>query len=265
VFPAIWSPAFDTVDEIWVPSRFIADSLTSATIKPVKIMPHTVCGATIEKREARRALKIPQDVFVFLTVFDPNSYVSRKNPQAVILAFQDAFPQSRGENPLLIVKYHHTLGRADMIHQIERLASRDDRIVLLNRVFTESEMAALTCAADAFVSLHRSEGFGFNIAEAMASGRLAIATNFSGNTDFMNAENSLLVPYTMRAVGSDYLYGTGQWWADPDHSAAVEAMRLAVHNNAMRIRLAERAHDDFKTKFSPLAVGRKLASALAIA
>jgi len=120
----------------------------------------------------------------------------------------------------------------------------------------------LHAACDIHVSLHRAEGFGLNIAEAMALGKLAIVTNFSGNTDFTTADNALLVDFDMRRVAlHDYPQGEGQWWADPRHDAAVDAMRTAYRDAALRRRLGDRARQDIE-RFSLRAVGHRMASLL---
>lgn len=260
VFPAMWAPAFDFVDEIWAPSGFVAKSIICATKTPVAVVPHAVVGSQIEKRTARALVHLPQDAFVFLFVFDARSYIERKNPAAVIRAYLDAFPKGSTEQTILVIKCH---GPSEEIKRIIRSVGGDKRILVIHQVFSPPQMTALTAAADAFVSLHRAEGFGLNIAEAMASGRLAIATDFSGNTDFMNAENSLLIPYQMRAVAAaEYIYGTGQWWAEPNHDAAVEALRTAARNETLTERLAERARRDMSERYSPQVIGRRLEAAL---
>ena len=110
-------------------------------------------------------------------------------------------------------------------------------------------------ACDIHVSLHRAEGFGLNIAEAMALGKLAIVTSFSGNADFTTANNALLVDFDMRRVAPhDYPHGEGQWWADPRHDAAVAAMRTAYGDAELRRRLGDRARQDIMP-FSLRAVG----------
>jgi len=120
----------------------------------------------------------------------------------------------------------------------------------------------LHAACDVHVSFHRAEGFGLNIAEAMALGKLAIVTNFSGNVDFATADNALLVDFNMRRVAlHDYPHGEGQWWADPRHEAAVAAMRTAYQDAALRRRLGERARQDME-RFSPRTVGERMASLL---
>jgi len=120
-------------------------------------------------------------------------------------------------------------------------------------------MALLFCACDCFVSLHRSEGYGLNLAQAMACGKLAIATGFSGNVDFMTAQNSILIPFAMKAVGRDeYLHGAGQYWAEPDHAASVAAMRLALDQPSVVTRLRQRARADIEKNNSYERIGRLL-------
>lgn len=125
-------------------------------------------------------------------------------------------------------------------------------------------MQKLRAACNALISLHRAEGFGLNVAEAMAAGMLAIVTDFSGNRDFVNKDNGLPVPYAMRAVeDGEYIYPHGQWWAEPDHEAAVEAMRWAVANPGPAKRLADRGRESILASYSPAAIGRIVMEALA--
>jgi glycosyltransferase involved in cell wall biosynthesis len=117
-------------------------------------------------------------------------------------------------------------------------------------------------ACDCFVSLHRAEGFGLNIAECMGKGKIVIATDFSGSTDFTRPSNSLLVPYKMAAVGKgSYMHGGGQWWAEPDHDAAVDAMRRAASNAADVQRLAARGRADIMREYSFEAIGKVVKAA----
>jgi glycosyltransferase involved in cell wall biosynthesis len=125
-------------------------------------------------------------------------------------------------------------------------------------------MKRLRAACDALVSLHRSEGFGLNIAEAMAAGKLAIATHFSGNEDFMTPENSLPIAFKMTPVGrNEYPHGTGQWWAEPDHAAAVEAMRWSVGHASDVRRLAQRGQEHVLSNYSSDAIAHVMVEALA--
>ena len=129
--------------------------------------------------------------------------------------------------------------------------------MVIDRSVTQEEMRDIYAASDAFVSLHRSEGFGLNLLDMMALGKVCIATGFSGNLDFMSSRNSLLIPWTMRAVqAGDYALGEGQWWAEPDHDAAVEAMRfVGTAPDSAIAALGERAATDTNLNFSLERVG----------
>ncbi len=262
-FPDVWTPAIDLMDEIWTPSRFVAESIATATSNPVRILPHAISVAHHPARMARKRLGLPEGAFLFLSVFDTNSYLERKNPEAVVRAFIDAFPDQAGSSPLLIIKCHGSSRRGPRFESLLKLIARDDRITLIDRVFSVEEMHLLFASCDALVSLHRSEGYGLNLAEAMAHGKLAIATGFSGNTEFMTDQNSILIPFAMKAVGPDeYVCGAGQWWAEPDHAASVEAMRLAVTRPSLVASLSDRARRDLETNNSYERVGRLLVAAL---
>ena len=261
VFPPKWAPAFKLVHEVWAPSRHVADLLSAASDIPVKMVPHAAEATDIDASDARTLLGLPATAFVFLTIFDTNSYVARKNPLGVIRAFQDAFPLRTGSDHLLVVKYHGRNNRGPEFDELLRLAASDRRIVLIDKLYSEQQVRVLQAACDVYVSLHRAEGFGLNIIECMAEGKLAIATAFSGNTDFMSDENSLLVPFKMkRVLKGEYLHGEGQWWADPDHDAAVEALRMSV-DQAVSARRREQARRDIAAGYSFEAVGKLSAAA----
>ena len=157
------------------------------------------------------------------------------------------------------MKCHGRTGRGPRFDALLKLISGNDRIILIDKVFTSEQMTALIAACDALVSLHRSEGYGLNLAEAMACGKLTIATGFSGNLDFMTEQNSILIPFAEKAVGpEEYLCGAGQWWAEPSHAASVEAMRLALEQPSVAARLAQRARMDLAKNNSYERVGRLL-------
>jgi glycosyltransferase involved in cell wall biosynthesis len=254
VFPAVWAPALDLVDEIWVPSRFVHDSISTATDKPIRIIPHAVPVPNRSKTEARQQFGLDPAEFIFLSAFDTNSFLARKNPVGAIRAFRHAFPK-RNSQVRLILKCHG-MTRRNGFEQLRSEIANDERITVIDEVMSPERMQLLHAACNAYVSLHRSEGFGLNIAEAMAAGALAIATNFSGNIDFMNTDNSILIPYKMCAVGEgEYLCGKGQWWAEPDHDFAVEALRMAVERDATNKGLRDQAREDIERNHSYHRVG----------
>ena len=254
VFPPRWANDALAIDEIWAPSRFIADLVRAALNKPVHLVPHPALVVPIDAADARAALGLPGSRRIILTAFDFRSHWARKNPEAVLRAFADAFSQG-GESPLLVVKYHRDDKDEDR-EQAERIRATPN-VLVIDRTMTQEEMRMLYAASDAFVSLHRSEGVGLNLLDMMGLGRVCVATGFSGNLDFMSADNSILIPWTMRAVGrGEYPHGDGQWWAEPDHDAAVEAMRfIGTASDTALAALGERARIDTDRDFSLERVG----------
>jgi glycosyltransferase involved in cell wall biosynthesis len=262
--PAEWAPALDLVDEIWVPAQFVAEAYRNATRKPVTVIPHPIPLNDVPQREGRERFGLPHDRYVFLTAFDSESHALRKNPWGTARAFMDAFPVSGPSSPIMVMKLHGKWNRSRELEQLLSELRLDPAFRIIDETLDDHAMAQLQAASDCFVSLHRSEGFGLNIAECMGAERLVIATDFSGNCDFMNAENSLPIPYAMRVVKrGDYLAGAGQWWAEPDHAAAVGAMRLAVERPDIGKRLARQARKDIAQGYSFERIGTLTTAALA--
>jgi glycosyltransferase involved in cell wall biosynthesis len=256
VFPVDWVPALAMVHEVWVPSRFVAETVANATNKTVRLIPYFIPITDYSQSKARDVLDLPRDTFIFLTIFDLNSFARRKNPLGAIRAFIDAFPDDGYSSPILVIKCHGRGHRDEEFAKIRELCSRIKRLVLIDRVFSEEEMTFLRAGCDCLISLHRAEGFGLNIAECMGAGKLVIVTNFSGNTDFTRPGNSLLVPYKMAEVGRHaYIHGAGQWWAEPDHDAAVSAIQQAYSNRFDIRHLASRARADIAQQYSLDAIG----------
>jgi len=263
VFPSVWSPAFRYVDEVWASSRFAADTISNATEKPVRVVPHAIPASNIDPVEARRSLGLPGEAFIFLTTFDFNSRIARKNPIATIRAFLDAFPAVSHANTILVIKCHGQHNHPEDHRAIMEQVGSDPRLIVRDELYSPSQMQNLQAACDAFVSLHRSEGFGLNIAECMAAGKVVIATGFSGNCDFMRDDNSLIVPYAAKRVeAGEYYKGEGQWWADPNHDAAVAAMRRAASGSADMRRMGERAREHIRQSYSYESVGKIAIAAL---
>lgn len=255
VFPPQWAARAHVVDEVWVPSQFVAGLVKAAVPHPVRLVPHPAVVVPMDRLEARRALGLPRTRRIILTAFDFRSFWQRKNPEAVIRAFKDAFPDG-ADAPLLVVKYHRSEEAVDA-DQIARIRATPN-VLVIDRSVSHEEMRQIYAASDALISLHRSEGFGLHLLDMMALGRACVATGFSGNLDFMTAENSILIPWTMRAVQpGEYILDHGQWWADPDHDASVEALRwLGTASDSALDALAGRARKDINRDYSMKAVGR---------
>ncbi|HEY8161604.1 MAG TPA: glycosyltransferase family 4 protein [Methylocystis sp.] len=243
--PEEWRPAYDLVDEIWTSSTFTAKSFATATDKPVFIIPLIVqdwCHAA--PNVARQHLDfLPKSGFVFLAVFDFLSGFARKNPLGVVKAFRAAFGDGR-EGPYLVLKYHSAAHHPEQEARLRDAIAGNDRIILVGDVLSLADMRLLRDACDCFVSLHRAEGFGLNIAEAMIAGRPVICTNYSGNMDFTNHENTLLVEHELVAVGqNDYFSWEGQVWAEPNLEMAADMMRRVFQNEDHAAEVGRKARE----------------------
>jgi glycosyltransferase involved in cell wall biosynthesis len=223
-FPRDWHAAFRLVDEIWCPTEFVRKAVAAATDKPVLRMPKAI-EFDLPEGMGRAHFGLPADEFVFLFSFDFNSFVARKNPEAVIAAFRRAFADgTRGVR--LLVKSTNGRRFAARLDALRHAVADDPRIEVRDAFLTRDEMFGLLNVADCYVSLHRSEGFGLGMAEAMYLGKPVIATRYSGNLDFMDDENSLLVDCGMVPLRhGDYPYWKGQSWAEADVDHAARLMR----------------------------------------
>ena len=252
VLPDWMARAADHVDEIWTYSAHAAHAIAAATDKPVHIVPPPVLRP--DSRPLSRAeLGLP-DGFVFLFAFDFASVFERKNPTAVIDAFGRAF--AGRDDVHLVIK---TVGGEAHPHELKRLqqaAAAQRNVRIRDGYVTREEHQALVAACDAFVSLHRAEGYGLHLAEAMAHGKPVIATAYSGNLEFMDDTNSVLVPFTLVGIpeGCDPYPATARW-AEPDLDAATEAMRTIASDPVLARAIGERAAADIARLHSPAARG----------
>jgi glycosyltransferase involved in cell wall biosynthesis len=225
-FPKQFRHAFDYVDEVWVASDFVREAVARETAKPVLTFPLPVL-APPPPTLSRSDFGLPEDAFVFLFVFDYFSTLQRKNPLGLIEAFTRAFPEP-GRALLYLKSINGSRAPSDLARVTEAAAGRPD-IVLSDGYLEGDRLTALTALCDCYVSLHRSEGFGLTIAEAMAFGKPAIATGYSGNLAFMDEYSSYLVPYELatldEAVGP---YPAGTEWAEPDLDEAAQLLRHVV-------------------------------------
>ena len=255
-FPADFSAAFDLVDEVWVGSQFVATALKAHTDLPVITVPapvELVEPAPLHPGE----LGWPQDRFTYLFSWDYNSVARRKNPLAVVEAFRAAFEPADGAALVLkcINAERHAAEHAELVEAIE---GRDD-IVLIDEYVAARDKDRLMATCDCYVSLHRSEGLGLTLAEAMFMGKPVIATNYSGNTDFMTPANSYLVDYTLELVGRGAEpYPPTAHWARPDTAHAARLMReVFEHQDAAREK-GRRGAADIRTMYSANAISATL-------
>ena len=252
--PDYWAERFELFDEIWVYSRFVAENLSR--VSPVPVVPIPIPIVTPDREGQDLELDLP-DGFRFLFMFDFNSTAQRKNPLGLIEAFKAAF--APGEGPQLIVKTLHAHHHLDRLDELRWAANGRDDIHLIDSSLSRPQRDALLIDCDAFVSLHRSEGFGLGLAEAMAAGKPAIGTAYGGNVDFMTPSNSYLVGWSPTKVGPyGELYPPDGTWAEPDLQHAAELMRHVVANPAEAAAKGSRAREDIARDLSVHAVGERV-------
>jgi glycosyltransferase involved in cell wall biosynthesis/SAM-dependent methyltransferase len=241
-FPRSMHAAFDIVDEVWTATDFIADAIRGANAKPVFTIPLPVSTPQFSPALDRSHFKLPQS-FVFVFIFDFLSIVERKNPLGVVQAFTKAF--APGEGPTLVVKSINGELRLAELERLRAAAGGRPDVRIVDGYYTAEEKNALVGTADCYVSLHRSEGLGLTMAEAMALGKPVIATGYSGNLHFMTPDNSFLVDYTRVKVPSGCApYPTTTHWAEPDLDQAAAMMREVVAHPDVAQARGRRAKQD---------------------
>lgn len=259
VFPRAWLAALENVDEIWAPSEFVAHAVRQCTKKPVFRVPHPVPERASPYMD-RKSFGLPEGALVFLSAFDFNSFAARKNPLGSITAFREAFPRGREGNEVLVVKCHgQGAGKQARDEMVSRLRAEPD-IIVIDETLSPEEMLGLQSQSDVFLSLHRSEGFGLNIAEMMLLGKPVVATNFSGNVDFLDDTCGMPIGFSMVPVREgEYPFGKGQWWSEPDIASAATAIKRLAADRDLRKSLGDRGRARMLERFSYQVVGRKMA------
>jgi glycosyltransferase involved in cell wall biosynthesis len=229
VWPKRWRVVFDLVDEIWAGSRFTADTYKRAAKLakidlPIKTVPLRVSVDRL-KPMTRQALGLPEKRFLFLYVFDSNSYLTRKNPMAALKAFQKAFPEPNAPVSMVFKTMNPRKNNPEYM-RFKNKCLADKRVVLLEKTLDRGEVLGLIQSCDAYVSLHRAEGFGRTIAEALMLGKPAIATDFSGSKDFVKDNAVSWIPVKLKAKDYPFVMKDDHaWWAEPSISDAARKMK----------------------------------------
>ena len=259
--PAYWRHSFSFYDEVWASTRFAQKAFSREALRPAKLVPLNVIEPHAGFEFSRSKLGLPEEATVFLFIFDFRSYATRKNPESVIKAFLAAFPN--GDEPAyLLIK---TSGASAMPAEAEQLRelAHDRRIEMRDVRLERSEIWSLVQASDAFVSLHRSEGFGLGPAEAMLLGVPVIVTDYSGTADYATSDCALLVDYEMVPVGeAEYPGVTGQRWADANVATAARHLRWVMENPDEARALGARGRDQIRRLYNARTVGELMLTTL---
>jgi len=255
-FPKEWNNNIKYYDEIWVASNFIANSI--AKFSPVPVVKIT-CPIEIDESkfvENRLKFNLKENDFIFLFIFDFLSVFERKNPLGVIEAFKNTF--SEEENAVLVIKSINGSKSPSDNKKLQQACQRKN-IILFDEHMDRDEVYSLLASSDCYVSLHRSEGHGFTIAEAMYAKKPVIATSYGGNTDFMNVNNSLPVKYKLEKLDRDHgAYKKGSIWADPDLQHASSLMRYIFENPEDAKKIGINACINVKNQLSYLKTGNEI-------
>lgn len=227
-FPGgLWS-AFDRVDEVWAASRFMCDAIARSAPPDVTVthMPIPFTDPVVDPSCTRSMMGLDEG-FMFLFSWDMHSVFQRNNPEAVIAAYRTAFGPQDGT--CLVLKTIHGRSNLEGIERLRWISRDRPDIVIIDQVFDRVQSGTLTSLCDAYVSLHRSEGLGLTMAEAMLLEKPVIATGYSGNMDFTLPGLAHLVRWEPEVVPADaWPYLPGATWAEPDVAHAAELMRLVV-------------------------------------
>lgn len=255
-FPEHLLCAFEGLDEVWVASSF-----THATLSEVSPVPVVKIGAPIVLRDpaplTRRDLGLPEDRAIFLYAFDMLSVPERKNPLAVVEAYRLAFDPHFSDTHLVL--------KANHLHRFPEWRARLQQAVasvhgtLIEDTLDRSHVNALFQQADVYVSLHRSEGFGLTIAEAMRMGKPVIATDYGGPHDFLTQYNSYPVRYSLVELDQDHgPYKAGNVWADPDIEHAATLMLQVLNDSRERHRRATQAALDIEKWYGASSIAQRI-------
>lgn len=242
-FPNEWVYNSKILNEVWGISLFTTQSIAKSLYIPCITMP--ACIEFNVEAANKKMYNIPQK-FIFLNIFDDNSISERKNPIQLIETFKKTFKYR--SDVCLIIKTNTS--------KLDKYAIKD-KVIIINEILTEQSIYNLHNCADCFISLHRAEGFGLNLAESMYLGKPVIATGWSGNLDFMNNQNSFLVDYTLVKVGdNNQPYKSNEYWAQPDLEHAGELMDFVLNNNTTK--KSKLGQETIKSKYNKNTVSRFL-------
>jgi glycosyltransferase involved in cell wall biosynthesis len=263
--PASWVEPTALVDEIWVPSAFSAGAFREAGRAPVEVIPHPV-----RPFEGGRAPfpGLPDDRFLFLSVFE---WQERKNPLGLLRAFRAAFQGSREVGLVLKLGCHFGAKRDAIARELSREAEggfgpwRAPDVYVIWDDLSPAALARLFRRADAYVSLHRAEGFGLCLAQAMATGLPVVATAYSANLEYMDGASAFLVPGALVPAQSEpwHPFDRQMRWCEADRDAAVAALRACAFDAAERDRRAQAGRAKVLEPFAPARVGQKMRARLA--
>jgi glycosyltransferase involved in cell wall biosynthesis len=233
----------------------VREAIAQKAPLPVITMPHAI-SFTLPAADARLRFGLPPDKFLFLVLYDLNSYSERKNPRAAIAAFRHS--GLAGREAVLVIKVHNVRGNeADLARLQQAVADLPDTVLITETLGREA-VYQLQAACDCYVSLHRSEGFGLAVAECMLLGKPVIVTDWSATAEFVNSTNGCPVRYRLVPLAENHgPYGKGQIWAEAETEQAAGWMRRLAADAGLCAQLGASAHATIVARFSPGVIGAR--------
>lgn len=235
-WPSNWLPVNQLVDEVWVATQHIFNALSPVfpTEKTLRVVPLHVELGPISPL-SRVDFGLPLNAKLFCFSFDLHSSVYRKNPHDCIRVFLDSFPKGDSrygrESVGLVIKTHKPSRKNAEWDRLKQLATEDDRIHIIEQTLSRPDLLALYACCDCYLSLHRAEGYGRGIAEAILLGLEVVATNYSGNVDFCHPPQCQLVDCELIPVEpGQYIEGQGMKWAGNFKLPTLSAHRQRFQN-----------------------------------
>jgi len=254
-FPDAWLPHFSFFDEVWCPSEFVRLAIAAKSPLPVFTMPHAIAFAR-PVGDGRVRFGLPAGKFLFLSLYDLNSYSERKNPRGTIEAFRRSGLDAG--SAALVIKVQNIAGNEADFAALQAALQDLPGAILLTDTLSREEVYLLESACDCFVSLHRSEGFGLAVAECMALGKPVISTNWSATAEFVTPQTGCPVDYTLATLTQSHgPYSKGQVWAEPDLGQAASWMQRLAADRALGNSLGQAARLAIETHYSPAVIGAR--------
>jgi glycosyltransferase involved in cell wall biosynthesis len=256
-------PFLSIFDEIWVPSNFCVEAFANVAPIPVLRFLHPI-QSNATNSFSKNDLGLPTDSFNFLTIFDSISTTERKNPFGAIDAFTKAFSLNNS-TVKLIIKTFNLERNEELMKKLNQTILNSENIILINENYDKAKMESLIQNCDGLISLHRSEGFGLTMAEAMSYGKPVVATGYSGNIDYMNCNNSFLVKYDFTELKDDCgILKKGFIMSEPDLNHASELLKFIVSNRNDAEKIGARAQQDCNLNLSIETIGSQMKTRLEV-
>lgn len=254
-FPDEWRFAFELVDEVWVATQFIFESVSAKSSVPVVKIPPCI-ETTYHQGLNRSNFGLPVDRFLFMCAYDVLSIQKRKNLLGAVEAFKRAFHKNDA-NVGLVIKINNAAENPQEIIHLRESLSGYSNCYMIEDVFDKPTFNSLVKHVDVYISLHRSEGFGLIPAEAMSLGKPVVMTRWSGNLDLMTVDNSCGVDYKLIPIREQAgPYMPGQMWADPDLEHAAFFMQKLMNDNNYYKQISAQAKKTIQEDFSPRVIGQ---------